>query len=121
MTSSPTPLESRPPRGPSTSWGPVPPPPGAPTWSWTRRGGRDTQRPGPAFHADNILKGKSLFKDLLGQTVGRPTVTLVDDGRLPGAMNLAPVDGEGTPTRRTALIDRGVLSGYLHSTRPRAG
>ena len=30
-------------------------------------------------------------------------------------MNLAPVDGEGTPTRRTLLIDRGILSGHLHS------
>jgi len=68
-----------------------------------------------ALHADNVLKGKSLFKDLLGRNVARPTVTLVDDGRLPGSMSLVPVDGEGTPTRRTLLIDRGVLSGYLHS------
>jgi len=68
-----------------------------------------------AFHADNVLKGKSLFRDLLGRNVARSTVTLVDDGRLPGSMSLAPVDGEGTPTRRTLLIDRGVLSGHLHS------
>jgi len=67
-----------------------------------------------AFHADNVLKGKSLFKDLLGRNVARSTVTLVDDGRLPGSMSLAPVDGEGTPTRRTLLIDRGILGGYLH-------
>ncbi len=68
-----------------------------------------------AFHADNVLKGKSLFKDLLGRSVARSTVTLVDDGRLSGSMNLAPVDGEGTPTRRTLLIDRGILGGHLHS------
>jgi PmbA protein len=68
-----------------------------------------------AFHADNVLKGKSLFKDLLGKKVARSAVTLVDDGRLPGSMHLAPLDGEGTPTRRTVLIDRGILGGYLHS------
>ena len=68
-----------------------------------------------ALHADNILKSKSLFKDLLGRSVARPTVTLVDDGRFPGSMNLAPIDGEGIPTRRTVLIDQGILSGYLHS------
>jgi PmbA protein len=67
-----------------------------------------------ALHADNVLKGKSLFRDLLGRKVGRPTVTLVDEGRFPGSMNLAPVDGEGTPTRRTVLIDQGILSSYLH-------
>jgi PmbA protein len=67
-----------------------------------------------ALHADNVLKGKSLFKDLLREKVGRSTVTLVDDGRFPGSMNLAPVDGEGTPTRRTVLIDQGFLSSYLH-------
>jgi PmbA protein len=69
-----------------------------------------------ALHADNVLKGKSLFRDLLGQRVGRPTVTLVDEGRFPGSMNLAPVDGEGTPTRRTVLIDQGFLGSYLHDS-----
>ncbi len=69
-----------------------------------------------AFHADGVLKGKSLFAGLLGKSVARSTVTLVDDGRLPGSMNLAPVDGEGTPTRRTLLIDQGILHGYLHSS-----
>jgi len=68
-----------------------------------------------AFHADNILKGKSLFKGLLGQRMARATVTLMDDGRLPGAINTGPVDGEGTPTRRTVLIDQGFLNSYLHS------
>jgi PmbA protein len=68
-----------------------------------------------AFHADNVIKGKSLFKDLAGTAMARPTVTLVDDGRFPGSMNLAPIDGEGTPTRRTVLIDRGLLNGFLHS------
>lgn len=67
-----------------------------------------------ALHADQVLKGKSLFQDRLGQRVAREGVTLLDDGRLPGAMNTAPVDGEGIPTRRTPLIDRGVLSGFLH-------
>jgi PmbA protein len=68
-----------------------------------------------AFHADNVIKGKSLFKGLIGQSVAGATVTLIDDGRIPGAVNTGPMDGEGTPTRRTVLIDAGVLSSYLHS------
>ena len=69
----------------------------------------------PVFFADNVLKKKSLFAGRQGQGVARSTVTLVDDGRLPGAMNTAPVDGEGVPTRRTILIDQGILGGYLHN------
>jgi PmbA protein len=69
----------------------------------------------PAFHADNVIKGKSLFKGLIGQSVAGATVTLIDDGRIAGAVNTGPMDGEGTPTRRTALIEAGVLSSYLHS------
>ena len=30
-------------------------------------------------------------------------------------MNTSPVDGEGTPTRRTVLIERGALTNHLHS------
>jgi len=67
-----------------------------------------------AFYADNVIKSKSLFKGLLGQSVARANLTLIDDGRLPGALNTGPVDGEGTPTRRTTLIDQGLLSSYLH-------
>jgi PmbA protein len=68
-----------------------------------------------ALFADNVLKNKSIFRGRLGEPVARATVTLLDDGRLPGAMNTAPVDGEGTPTGRTVLIDQGVLKSYLHS------
>ena len=69
----------------------------------------------PVFFADNILKNKSLLKGCLGEKIGRDSLTLMDDGRLPGAMNTAPFDGEGTPTRRTLLIDQGTLRGYLHN------
>jgi PmbA protein len=68
-----------------------------------------------AFHADNVIKGKSLFKGWVGKRVAGPMVTLIDDGRIPGAVNTGPIDGEGTPTRRTVLIDEGTLTGYLHN------
>ena len=59
--------------------------------------------------------GRSLFAGRAGQRVASPCVTLVDDGRLPGACDSAPVDGEGTPTAETTLIEDGVLRGFFHS------
>lgn len=69
----------------------------------------------PLFSAENVLKGKSLFAGKVGQQVAADGVTIVDDPRLPGGMRSAPFDGEGTTTRRRVLVDRGTLTGYLHS------
>ncbi len=69
----------------------------------------------PAFHADNVLKGKSLLAGRVGATVASAKVTLLDDGRLPGADHSAAYDGEGVATRMTMLLEGGVLKGFLHS------
>lgn len=45
--------------------------------------------------------------DRQGRIASR-AVTLVDDGRLEGGVLAAPVDGEGQPTRRLALVEAGV-------------
>ncbi|HEX9733345.1 MAG TPA: metallopeptidase TldD-related protein [Thermoanaerobaculia bacterium] len=41
--------------------------------------------------------------------VGSPALTLVDDGRLPGGVLSAPVDGEGQPTREVVLVQEGLF------------
>lgn len=69
----------------------------------------------PLFSAENVLKGKSLFAGKVGQSVASPLVTIVDDARRHGGLRSAPFDGEGTPTRRQTLVERGVLAGYLTS------
>lgn len=66
--------------------------------------------------AEEVLKGRSLLAGLLGERVASDALTLADDGRLPEGPASAPFDDEGVPTGRTALIDRGVLRGYLHNT-----
>lgn len=74
----------------------------------------------PLFSAENVLKGKSLFAGKTGQQVASDAVTIVDDARLPGGMRSAPFDGEGIATRRRVLVDRGTLTGYLHSLKTAA-
>ena len=70
----------------------------------------------PALGADAVHKGRSLFRNKIGANVASPLISLIDDGRLKGGIVSAPIDGEGVPTRRTALIEEGVLKGYLYNT-----
>jgi PmbA protein len=66
--------------------------------------------------AEEVQKGRSLFADRLGEQVGAAGLQLIDDGRLVAGPGAAPFDGEGVPTRRTVLIDGGVLGCFLHNT-----
>ncbi len=69
-----------------------------------------------ALSAEAVQKGRSLFASLLGQRVGSEAFTLIDDGRLLAGPGAAPFDDEGVPTRRTELVARGTLMGFLHNT-----
>ncbi len=63
-----------------------------------------------------IYRGTSFLRDKLGQVIASPQVTVHDDGTLPGGLGSKPFDGEGVPTRRTVLVDSGVLRSYLLDT-----
>ena len=43
-------------------------------------------------------------------------MTVIDDGTLPGLFGTSPFDDEGVPSRRTVVIERGVLKSYLLNT-----
>jgi PmbA protein len=75
--------------------------------------------------AESVLKQRSLFAGKLGEAIASPLLTLVDDGRLteaPGrpALGTEPWDAEGLPTRRTVLLEGGVLKTYLHTLKTAA-
>jgi PmbA protein len=70
--------------------------------------------------AEAVLKQRSLFAGRLGQPIASSLLTLVDDGRLPQGLGSEPWDGEGLPTRRNVLIEKGVLGTYLHTLRTAA-
>src|SRR4029078_3930316 len=52
----------------------------------------------------------------LVKQIGSATTTVVDDGTMVGGFGSSPFDGEGVPTRRTVIIDKGVLNSYLLNT-----
>jgi PmbA protein len=69
-----------------------------------------------ALSAESVQKQRSLFAGLLGQAVGSPLVTLIDDGRAVEGPAAAPFDDEGVPTGRTELISAGTLTAFLQNT-----
>jgi PmbA protein len=71
---------------------------------------------GSAVNAENVLKGRSLFAEMVGQDVGSSAFTLVDDGRRLDGPGACPFDSEGVPSGRTELFTAGTLNGFLHDT-----
>jgi PmbA protein len=69
-----------------------------------------------AVSGSAIYRGASFLGGKLGQQVAAPGVTVVDDGRMPCGLGSRPFDGEGLPTRRTVVIENGVLASYLLDT-----
>jgi len=68
---------------------------------------------GHGLEGDFNRKGTSAFSGRIGDRVAAPGVTVVDDGAIEERRGSLTIDDEGTPTRRTCLIEDGTLKGYL--------
>jgi TldD protein len=69
---------------------------------------------GHGLEADLVQKGLSVYRDKLGQQVAMAEVSVIDDATLVGKYGSFRWDDEGSPARRTVLIDKGILSGFLY-------
>ena len=67
-------------------------------------------------NGDSVYRGASFLAGKLGQKIAADNLTVIDDGTTPGGFGTAPFDGEGIPTRRTVVIENGVLKSYLLNT-----
>ncbi len=63
---------------------------------------------------DRVLKGRSPFRDRVGERIASPRLTLVDDPTDARSFGADTHDGEGIATRRNVLVEGGVLRGFLH-------
>ena len=68
------------------------------------------------INGDSVYRGASFLAGKLGQKIAGDNVTVIDDGTIPGGFGTSPFDGEGIPTRRTVVIESGVLKSYLLNT-----
>ncbi len=73
-----------------------------------------------AANGDSVYRHATFFDGMLGERVAGENVTIVDDGTLVfdgiGGFGTSPYDGEGLPTRRTVLVERGILKSYVTNT-----
>ena len=73
-----------------------------------------------AANGDSIYRHATFFDEMLGERVAGENVTVVDDGTIVrngiGGFGTSPFDGEGLPTRRTVLVERGILKSYVLNT-----
>ncbi|MGE8141533.1 metalloprotease TldD [Novosphingobium sp. NPDC080210] len=68
---------------------------------------------GHGLEGDFNRKGTSAFSGRIGERVGAPGVTVVDDGSIAARRGSLSIDDEGTPTQETVLIEDGILKGYM--------
>jgi PmbA protein len=82
-----------------------------------------------AADGDAIYRNASMFAGKLGEQVAGENITVVDDGTMvfdhvladgsalrAGGFGTSPFDGDGLPTRRTVVVERGVLKELLLNT-----
>lgn len=73
-------------------------------------------------HLTGAVSGSALYRKTsfllgkLGEKIASAGVWIDDDARIPSALGSKPFDGEGLPTRRTPIVEDGVLTSYLLDT-----
>ena len=64
----------------------------------------------------SIYQKASFLVGRLGEKIAGDNVNVYDHGLLPSKLGTRPFDGEGTPSQRTTVIEKGVLNNYLCNT-----
>jgi PmbA protein len=82
-----------------------------------------------AADGDSIYRNASMFSGKLGEQVAGENITIIDDGTMVfdhkladgselrvGGFGTAPFDGDGLATRRTVVVERGILKSLMLNT-----
>lgn len=60
-----------------------------------------------------LYQQASFLYGKLGQRIASPTVNVIDDGTIPGALGSKPFDAEGVLMRKKKVVEDGILTSYL--------
>ncbi len=67
-----------------------------------------------AFNGENVSRGRSILKDKLGEEIANPTLSIIDNPLLEKGMATSKCDGEGSVSRKTDLINDGILKSFIY-------
>lgn len=68
---------------------------------------------GHGLETTSVARGASVFCGKLNEKVAHESVTAIDDGTIPLENGTLEIDDEGETTRKTILIEKGILKSYL--------
>ena len=68
---------------------------------------------GHGLEADLAGEGLSVYSGKMGKQVASSAITVIDDGTIKGLRGSMGCDDEGSPTKRTVLVEGGILKGFM--------
>ena len=68
---------------------------------------------GHPLETESVRRKASPFCGKIGEAIGQPCLTAIDDGTIEGMWGSLKYDDEGTPAQRTVLIENGILKTYM--------
>jgi PmbA protein len=69
-----------------------------------------------AISGYSLYKGASFLTGRLDTRIASELVTVIDDGTIPAALGSRPFDGEGLPSIKKIVVEKGRLKSYLLDT-----
>jgi len=72
------------------------------------------------LNGKEVYKGTSPIRNKTGEKLFDEKITVVDDGTIDGKFASASYDDEGIPRRRSVLIEKGVLKGFIYDLKTAA-
>src|SRR5450631_3442263 len=69
-----------------------------------------------AVNGDSVYRGASYLAGKLNEKIAGENINIVDDGTMVGGFGTSAFDSEGVASRKTTVIENGVLKSYLLNT-----
>jgi PmbA protein len=69
-----------------------------------------------SLDGDDVYRKTTFMTDLLEKPVASPLITIFDDPTRPRFVGSVPFDGEGNPTRKVTVLDKGVLKTFYYDS-----
>ena len=69
-----------------------------------------------AYNGYMVWRGSSPLAGKIGEAIASDKLTIIDNGTLPAGLGSSSFDGEGSPTMRKVVVEKGVLRTFLNNT-----